>query len=373
MKKKILAAVITLTLALTTLAGCGNSSAASESTSVSETVKEVTSEATGDSATESGEEATGTETKSVTVYAINDPQMSAAHYVALDQGFYDEAGLEVKTEVVASGPDLASFVASGDDKIAMGTTYNLFSWLENGVTMKAVAPLVNMGGTQCVVARPGLEITEENVKDLEGAKIGMVSGAEVYLAINKMCEKYGLDKDSFQYINLSTAEQVAALSSGDIDMMAAWEPFVTNACADGGTLLFSGTKNFIADPENGEDVNWCRLYNCLMASEDVIAEKSDELSRMMVALDKATEFINSNREDAIKILAPIYEMDEDVLRSVMEKNVYTMDVDNDFVEATAVVSSFAVEQGTTTTEFTMEQYGDFGILKETIPEKVTAE
>lgn len=354
--KKILATGLTVTMMLA-MAGCGGD------TQTASTEKSETEATTEDSS----------ELTPVTVYAINDPQMSAAYYVALDQGYFEEEGLEVTTEVVASGPDLASYVAGGSDVIAMGTMYNLYGWLENDVPMKAVAPLCNIGGTQSCAIREGLEITEDNASELEGLTVGMVPGTEAYLAIEKLYEEYGLDKDSLTFVNLSASEQVAALTSGQIDIMVCWEPFVTNAVQQGAHYLCSGTKNFVADPENGKDVNYCQIYTCLEASEDVIENNPEILEKMIVALNKGTDFINDNRAEVISILAPVYEMDEELLEIVMNENDYTTVVDDNFIEACQSVAEFAVEEEVTTSVFTAEDYADWSILESVLPEKITAE
>lgn len=353
--KKLLATGLTVTMMLA-MAGCGNSDGT----------------ATGEPAKTEGKTETSGELTPVTVYAVNDPQMSAAYYVALDQGYFEEEGLEVTTEVVASGPDLASYVAGGSDVIAMGTMYNLYGWLENDVPMKAVVPVCNIGGTQACAIREGLEITEDNVSELEGLTVGMVPGTEAYLAIEKLYEEYGLDKDSLTFVNLSASEQVAALTSGEIDIMVCWEPFVTNAVQQGAHYFCSGTKNFVADPENGKDVNYCQIYTCLEASEDVIENNPEILEKMVVALNKGTDFINNNREEAISILAPVYEMDEELLEIVMNENDYTTVVDDNFIEACQSVAEFAVEEEVTTSVFTAEDYADWSILESVLPEKITA-
>lgn len=309
----------------------------------------------------------------VTVYAIKDPQMSAAYYVALDQGYFEEEGLDVNTEVVASGPDLASYVASGSNIVAMGTTYNLFAWLENDVPMKAITPLCNIGGTQNCAIRKGIDITEDNVSELEGLTVGMVPGAEAYLPLEKLFEEYGLDISTLNFVNLSASEQLAAISSGDIDLMVCWEPFVTNAVNEGAHYLCSGTKNFVADPENGKDVNYGQFYTCLEASEDVIESNPELLGKMCTALNKATDFINNNREEAISILAPIYEMDEDMLGVIMNENNYTTEVDDNFVDGCITVAEYAVEADVTSKVFTEKDYADWSILKSVLPDKVTEE
>ena len=181
----------------------------------------------GDSKMQTADSSTGSLEK-VEMYTIPDPQMSAAHVIAMEKGYYEEEGLDVNNNWVASAPDLAPMIASGDAKISLATTYTTLSWVESGIPVKIAAPVVNIGGTQCVVARPGLEI--KSAKDLEGKKIGMVNGAEVQLAIMNMCDQFGVDKNSLQYVNLTLSDQLTALQKGDIDLMACWEPWISHLC-----------------------------------------------------------------------------------------------------------------------------------------------
>lgn len=346
-KKMITAGIVaTMTMALF---GCGSTSTSTDS-----------------SASESGDGKT-----EVTVYAIKDPQMSAAYYVALNQGYFEDEGLDMKTEVVACGPDLASYVASGSNILAMGTSYNLYAWLENDVPMKAVIPVCNIGGTQNCAIRKGLDITESNVSELEGLTVGMVPGTEAYLPLEKLFEEYNLDISTLNFVNLSASEQLAAITSGEIDIMVCWEPFVTNAVKDGAHYLCSGTKNFVADPENGKDVNYGQFYTCLEASEDVIESNPELLGKMCIALNKATDFINTNRDEAVSILAPIYEMDEDLLAIIMNENDYTTEVNSNFVEGCQTVAEYAVEAGTTSKVFTEEDYADWSVMKSVLPDKIS--
>lgn len=361
--KSLLATGLAAIMAIS-MTACGGSATSSSQSTAGST----------DTGTAEASDAASGDLDSFTVYAINDPQMSAAYYVAMDQGYFKEEGLDPQTEVVPSGPDLASFVAKGQDIIAMGTTYNLFSWLENDVPIKLVLPLVDIGGTQDSAIRAGLDINPDNAKDiLTGAKVGMVTGAEAYLPLEKLCEQYGVDIKSMQFVNLSASEQTAALSTGEIDIMACWEPFVTNAVKQGSSYLCSGSKDFVADHDNGADVNWGHFYTGLEASEDVIENHADRLQKMCKALDKATEYINSNRDDAVKILAPIYEMDEDLLAIIMNENSYQTNADDDFVSGTDTIAEYAVEAKVTTKEFKPADYADWSIMQAALPEKVTVE
>ena len=94
---------------------------------------------------------------------------------------------------------------------------------------------------------------------------------------------------------------------------------------------------------------------------------------MCTALNKATDFINDNREEAISILAPIYEMDEDLLGVIMSENNYTTEANDNFVAGCETVAEYAVEAGVTSKVFTLKDYADWGALKSVLPDKVTAE
>lgn len=322
----------------------------------------------GDSKTQTADSSTGSLEK-VEMYTIPDPQMSAAHVIAMEKGYYEEEGLDVNNNWVASAPDLAPMIASGDAKISLATTYTTLSWVESGIPVKIAAPVVNIGGTQCVVARPGLEI--KSAKDLEGKKIGMVNGAEVQLAIMNMCDQFGVDKNSLQYVNLTLSDQLTALQKGDIDLMACWEPWISHGVEAGGTLLFSGSKSYL--PENyGETVDWCNLYTCLTVTEDVYNNQADVVKKIIKALKKGTDFLNNNREEAIPILAKQYDLDEDLLKGIMEKNDYTMEVDDTFLNSTDGIADFALQQKVTSKKYELSDYMKLGVMKETLPDLYTS-
>ena len=199
----------------------------------------------------------------------------------------------------------------------------------------------------------------------------MVNGAEVQLAIMNMCDQFGVDKNSLQYVNLTLSDQLTALQKGDIDLMACWEPWISHGVEAGGTLLFSGSKSYL--PENyGETVDWCNLYTCLTVTEDVYNNQSDVIKKIIKALKKGTDFLNNNREEAIPILAKQYDLDEDLLKGIMEKNDYTMEVDDTFLNSTDGIADFALQQKVTSKKYELADYMKLGVMKETLPDLYTS-
>lgn len=136
-----------------------------------------------------------------------------------------------------------------------------------------------------------------------------------------MCKELDLDPDSFNITTLQFPDQLSALSQGQIDIMAVPEPWVTKAQEEcNATLLCSGTKSYIPGAEG--DVLWCNMYATINANDEWAAENPNIVAHMLLAIQKATDFINNNRDEAVKICADHIGMSEEDTAKIMDENVY---------------------------------------------------
>lgn len=360
MKKLSLLVVMLLTMAM--VAACGSTGGSdSEETSAAATA-----------ATDSGSSEIGDpESTDITLYAVNDLQISAAVMVAETQGYFEDEGLNVEVVYMANVPEIAAVMANGEAKIACANNYSTPSWVSNGVGCSIVAPTCNMGGTQCLLLREGIEI--ESAEDLEGLSIGMVSGSTQYVCFLNMCEALGLDADSFEIVTLQFADQLSALSQGQIDIMAVPEPWVTKAQEEcNATLLCSGTYSYIPGAES--EVTWCNLYATLNVNDEWAAENTNTIAHVMMALDKATDFINNSRDEAVTICAEYIGMSEEDTAKIMDENVYMFGVDDTYVDTFIELEEFMIENDILTSDsgVTFADYHDFSILRSILSDSYTA-
>ena len=169
---------VAMTLAAALFAGCGSSGGNSKTDTTANTSEAAMSMENG----EVGEP----ETTDITFYGVNDLQISAAMMIAENQGYFKEEGLNVECVYMANVPEIAAIMANGEAKIACANNYSTPTWVLNGAKCKVIAPTCNMGGTQCLLLRDGIEI--ESAKDLEGLTMGMVSGSTQYVTFRNMCK-----------------------------------------------------------------------------------------------------------------------------------------------------------------------------------------
>ncbi|MCD7836375.1 MAG: ABC transporter substrate-binding protein [Lachnospiraceae bacterium] len=360
MKKKIFATILAVTTAFSMmLTGCGNSKTEASDAGTAQ----------AESKAEEAVTAEVPETTDITFYGVNDPQISAALIMADKLGYFEELGLNVQLQLFTGMDPIGAALSSGEAKIATSNNYEPILWVCNGAPIHVVAPLCNMGGTQAAALAPGVEI--ESAKDLENLRIGLQAGSPVTICFKNMCAELGVDFDSLNFINLQPADQISAMASGDIDVISAWEPYITQVIHDGGTFLLSGNKaNF---PELEGDVDWFELYNSVVVNDEFLAENPVTVKLLLQALGKATDYINDNREETVSMLAVQFNLEEDVLSDIMDRNYYDMIVDDQFVTSTQYLEQYLFDNGFATKKLETSDYINFDIMKSELSERYVTE
>lgn len=311
------------------------------------------------------------ETVDLTLVGVRDAQISSQQIIADKLGYFKEEGLNVTSRLIESGPDIGPMVAGGSAPVSIQTNFMDIILKSTDIPVKIISPLAQIAGTQAVVGSSKLEL--KSAKDLEGKTIGIPSGADVMIAINNMATELGVDATKIKYVNLAPSDAVVALEKGDIDAMAAWEPFITKAIQDGGKFLFSGTKSELPDKQG--DVNWMSVHTTIQVSDDFIKENPNTLKAVLRSLKKATDYINDNREDAIKVLAPELHLSEEELTQIMSRNVYSMEVSDAYVNGSngPAVGEYLKEVGNIKTIPAPASYHDLSLLKEIDASLIAAE
>ncbi|MFR4447166.1 MAG: ABC transporter substrate-binding protein [Megamonas funiformis] len=318
-----------------------------------------------DKSKEASKDASSTE---IVAYGVIDPQISAQQIIADKKGYFKEEGLNVTNKFIQSGGDMSSLISGGSAQVSFESPYTDIALAANGVGIKIVAPMANIGNTQAVVAGKNANIV--NGKDLEGKKVGIPAGAGVMIAIRNMCNELNVDINKIQFVTLSPSDAIAALEKGDIDAMACWEPWISNAQNNGGKLLFSGLKSYLGDKQG--DVNWMNFYTTMQVSDTFLKEHPEEVKAMLRALKKATDFINENPDEAAEIIAKEINLDATQVKKIMSQNQYQMLYDDKFVNSCDEIANFMKETNNISSKPDFGKYADSSILKSVDETLVTA-
>lgn len=161
--------------------------------------------------------------------------------VAIKDGAFKDAGLEVTTQNAQGGAAIVPALVSGDFQFGYGNLVSLMSAQENGLKLKVIAigargsaDELDDGAGQLIVKDPQIK----SVKDLKGKTIGVNTLKGINeIAVRQGLEKAGLDKDAAELLEMPIPNMRANLEQGKVDAVMISEPFTSMAKADGAHAL----------------------------------------------------------------------------------------------------------------------------------------
>ena len=161
----------------------------------------------------------------------------APFFYGLEQGYFEDEGLDVRTEIGFGGSEFVPAVLSDEYQFAIGEYLSLMIARENGVGLQVVSNLTNGAerpdrGTDALLVAPDSGI--DRVEDLPGKTIavnGLQGMGEV--GLGAILDEHGLDPSSVSFVEVGFPEMNAALAAGEVDVAWNVEPFITLGEMDG--------------------------------------------------------------------------------------------------------------------------------------------
>jgi NitT/TauT family transport system substrate-binding protein len=152
-------------------------------------------------------------------------------YHGIEQGYFEEEGLDVTTEVGQGGAALVPAVMSDEYQLAFGNYVSLMLARQNGVDVQIVSNVVDGAdepdrGTNALLVAPDSGI--EGVEDLGGRTYAVTTLNNVAeVNIRTTLREAGVDDGDIEFVELPFPEMNAAVEAGDVDVAWQAEPFVT--------------------------------------------------------------------------------------------------------------------------------------------------
>lgn len=302
MKKKFIAFGLAASLVCTAFAGCGDAqdkASAQENTAENTAIEENTAEGdieektvTDKSETEkTTPEEAPQELKKVTLNEVAHSIFYAPQYVAIENGYFEEEGIELELVCGYGADKVMAAVLSQDAQIGfMGAEASIYAYAEG-----ANDPVINFAqGTQragnFVVARE--EMSDFEWEDLKGKEIlGGRKGGMPEMVFEYILKEKGIDPQADMNINQSIdfGSTAAAFSGGQGDFTVEFEPSATALEQEGAGYVVASCgveSGFVP-------------YTSYSAKESYIRENSDIIQKFTNALQKGYDYVNSHTPEEI--------------------------------------------------------------------------
>lgn len=210
--------------------------------------------------------------------------------VAIEKGWFKEAGVDVSFEWFDYVASMDAFAAGQLDAVSMT---NGDALVTGATGAKSVMILMNdySNGNDMVIGAPGIG----SVKDLKGKKVGVEIGFVGHLLLLNALEKNGLTEADVELVNVPTNETPQVLASGEVDAIVAWQPSSGSALE-----LVPGSKAIYTSADEPG-----LIYDLLCVSPASLAANRDDWKKVVDVWYRAVDYIKdpATFDDAVKIMA----------------------------------------------------------------------
>lgn len=210
--------------------------------------------------------------------------------IAVQKGWIKAAGVQVEFVWFDYAASLDAFAAGKVDAVMM-TNGDALSLGAKGAKSVIVMLTDYSNGNDMIVARPGIL----SVADLKGKKIGLELGVVEHLLLLHALKKSGLTESDVTLVNLPTADTPAALKSGRVDAVAAWQP------SSGEALKALPGAKAIYTSANEPGL----IYDVMALAPVSLAARRSDWKKLISVWDQVVAYVTepSTQPDAIRIMA----------------------------------------------------------------------
>ena len=215
--------------------------------------------------------------------------------VALDKGYFTEAGLDVNLQVVLNSSDRVRALTAGSVAFSnLGRTTVISEMARGNTSFYYFANIDDSPGSEGCWARPGFK----SFADLKGRKVAANTSAEITMA--GLLAKASLKPSDISYVNLPPNEMQLALSRGDVDAACIWQPILDGlkkAVPDGALL---GTDK---DTEMYGRFGTMSAPDIMIISRKLVEQDPASAGKLAAAVMKGADFVNAHPEEAAETVA----------------------------------------------------------------------
>jgi NitT/TauT family transport system substrate-binding protein len=210
--------------------------------------------------------------------------------VAIEKGWFKEAGVDVQFEWFDYVASMDAFAAGQLDAVGM-TNGDALVLGSSGAKNVMILATDYSNGNDMIVAKPGLN----SVKDLKGKKVGVEVGYVSHLMLLDALEKAGMSESDVTLVNVPTNETPQVLASGDVDAIVAWQP------SSGQALKALPGSKAIATSKDAPGL----IYDMYVVSPSSYASRKSDWGKVVKVWYRVVDFINDpkNKTEALSIMA----------------------------------------------------------------------
>ncbi|MDC8773070.1 ABC transporter substrate-binding protein [Roseateles albus] len=263
--------------------------------------------------------------------AVSMTPLSLPIFVAEQQGFFAEAGLQLRLQEVVGGHRAMQLLQEGKADLATASDVVMMFSSFKEPSFSLLASFVSSSSDSKLVLRPQTGIKQ--VRELSGKRVGTVIGTASHYMLDTTLLASGVDPKSVHIISLQPEAMADLLKSGELDAVAIWEPlpFKILQSVPGSEIL----------PTPGS----YRLSFNLLGAKALLGPRDEELQKVLAALERAQRHIERKPDQAQALLRERLKLDQAFIDWIWPINHYRLALDQSLLSSLEAEARWARQGG----------------------------
>jgi ABC-type nitrate/sulfonate/bicarbonate transport system substrate-binding protein len=265
--------------------------------------------------------------------AVSKSPLSLPIFVALEQGFFTEQGIDAQVIDCVGGVSCMRELLDGRADVAtaseMAVAFGAFHRSDYAIVSTIATSSSNL--KLVAGARAGTLATP---RDWAGKRVGTSLGSASHYFLELHLLALNVDPRGLTIIDLAPDKSVGALQSGHVDAVAVWEPFgylAAKAPGATGRVLPRASA-------------YMQTFN-LVAARRLFGVRDDALVRMLRAVERGQQFIQDKPEEAKAILRKRLALDESFVTWFWPTTNFRLGLDPALLRTMESEARWAVREG----------------------------
>ncbi|MQB01642.1 MAG: hypothetical protein GEU78_15360 [Actinobacteria bacterium] len=259
---------------------------------------------------------------------------SAPIWMAHDQGYYEDVGLDVEMLLFPSGTTaLEAFRQGQGDLVGTGDLPGLVYWATHDQETRVIMSPAFGPERFSAVATAEIQAPE----DLVGKTIGIREGSGSEYFAQRYLELNDVDEGDVIFANLEPGQMTAALSNKDIDAFFIWDPHggqALEALGDTGVHELSTATGYMGG------------YSMISGREAWLEDNEETVLAFIEATERGLDFAQDNLDYVGEYAEREFQMDSELVASEYGKSDWLVTfLDEAFFEEMSNLASWATDKG----------------------------
>jgi NitT/TauT family transport system substrate-binding protein len=257
---------------------------------------------------------------------------SALLFIADDQGFLKQNGLEVEIRTFPSSADAVNALIAGEIVGAQPSAQIVNSLIGRNVDVKVLAVVSRNPRDMKVVGTSDIS----KPADLKGKKVAVVAGSASEFLMTRYLASGGLTLNDVEVVKADPPEIVAVMERGEAQAFALWEPFPANA------LKVMGTRGKVLAHSN--ELGYQGTLFQIMSGK-FLREQPEGAVRLLKAYAQAEQFLKTNPEKSLEIIARAARLEVAAAKPLVEAGDFRLVADQGMLDELKLLGQWMYEIG----------------------------